>query len=207
MVRDIKQIKYANSFLPANAVYEGGSPDKAIPIVFSFYFIETENRRILVDAGCDTMPDFIMKDFILPNEALIRNGIDPLSITDVIITHSHHDHIDGLRHFKNTTVYIQTDEYNVGKEYIPDGVSIVKFDSEYILDKCIKAVKIGGHSIGSCIVELEYHSEKYVIVGDECYSEYNIINKIPTATSVNPENSRKFIDKYARDEYKLLLLH
>lgn len=206
MVVEFKQIIYANSFLPENMIYEGGKAEDKSPIVFSIYLLKTENRTILVDAGCDTMPGFVMNNYITPDVALERNGVLPTEITDVIITHSHHDHIDGVHHFKNAVIHIQEDEYSDGKDCIPPDFSVETFKEECYIDG-IRVVKIGGHARGSCVVEFEYKSEKYVIAGDECYSEYNIKNKIPTATSYSKENSKKFIDFYTNGDFKILLLH
>ena len=56
-------IKYAESTLPESAVFQGGRTEKRVPITFVIYLIVTKNRRILVDAGCDTMPGFEMINY------------------------------------------------------------------------------------------------------------------------------------------------
>lgn len=207
MIKEVRQIKYADSFLSEDAIFKGGQNGKMLPIIFSFYLLKTENRLILVDAGCDTMPGFIMNNYILPDEALRSQGVSPDDITDVIITHSDHDHIDGVHHFKNAVIYIQEDEYIRGKAYIPESFTIKTFKEEIKVADCIDVIKIGGHQKGSCIAEFNYNGACNVIVGDECYSYYNVENKIPTAATCNTENSREFIEKYANGYYKLLLMH
>ena len=105
MIKEVKQIKYADSFLSQSAIFEGGVKGKPIPIIFAFYLIKTENRVILIDAGCDTMSGFIMNNYVMPDDALSEYGVSPDEVTDIIITHADHDHIDGVHHFKNATVY------------------------------------------------------------------------------------------------------
>ena len=98
---EIIPIEYGKSVLSEREIFQGGVEDKFRPIVFMIYLIKTENRLILADAGCETMPGFDMRDFIGPIKALEKTGIKPEDITDVIITHSHHDHIECVKYFKN----------------------------------------------------------------------------------------------------------
>ncbi len=188
-------------------IFENGAENKLRPIIFRIYLLKTENRLILADAGCKTMPDFDMKDFIGPINALKNIGITPDEITDVIITHAHHDHIECAKYFKNAAIYIQKDEYEAGKGYLTESLNIRTFEEEMLICDGIKAVKIGGHSKGSSIVEITDSCKKYIIAGDECYSYYNVENKIPTSSSCNIKNSQAFIEKYANGYYELLLMH
>ena len=72
---------------------------------------------------------------------------------------------------------------------------------------CVKVIKMGGHSIGSCVVEFLIGEQKYVITGDECYARENLEKKIPTGSSKCPEKSLEFIEKYSQKEYTVLLCH
>jgi len=71
----------------------------------------------------------------------------------------------------------------------------------------VKIVRIGGHAIGSCVVECEMDGVVYVLCGDECYTRYNLIHKVPTAASCCPENSQAFLEKYTKAPYVCLLCH
>ena len=119
----------------------------------------------------------------------------------------HHDHIECVKYFKSAALYIQKDEYEAGKEYLVDNINIRTFDEEMLICDGIKAVKIGGHSKGSCIVEITGNEEKYIIAGDECYLHECLKKRIPTGSSYCPEKSRKFIEKYGNGEYAVLLCH
>ena len=204
---DIIPIDYGKSVLPESWIFENGAENKFRPIVFRVYLIRTENRLILVDAGCETMPGFDMRDFIGPVKALQNIGISPEEITDVIITHAHHDHIECVNYFKNAVIYIQKDEYESGKSYLAENLNILTFEEEMQVCNGIKAVKIGGHSKGSSIVEITDGQKKYIIAGDECYMRDCLIKQIPTGISYNPEKSREFIKKYGVGEYTVFLCH
>lgn len=204
---DIIPIDYGKSVLPESWIFQNGAENKFRPIVFRVYLIRTENRLILVDAGCETMPGFDMTDFIGPIKALNNIGISPDEITDLIITHAHHDHIECASRFQNAVIYIQNDEYESGKGYLADNLNIRTFDEEMQICGGIKAVKIGGHSKGSSIVEITGEDKPQIIAGDECYMRDCLTKQIPTGASYNPEKSRAFIQKYGRGEYTVLLCH
>ena len=204
---DIIPIDYGKSVLPESWIFENGAENKLRPIVFRVYLIKTENRLILADAGCETMPGFVMTDFIGPVKALRNIGVKADEITDLIITHAHHDHIECAKYFKNAIIYIQKDEYEAGKGYLPENLNILTFDEEMQICDGIKAVKIGGHSKGSSIVEITDSGKKYIIAGDECYKGDCLTKQIPTGSSYNPEKSRDFVKKYGNGEYTVLLCH
>ena len=204
---EIIPINYGKSVLPENMIFQNGAEDKVRPIVFMVYLIKTENRLILADAGCETMPGFVMTDFIGPVKALNNIGILPEEITDLIITHAHHDHIECAKHFKNAVIYIQKDEYEAGKGYLSENLDIRTFDEETLICDGIKSVKIGGHSKGSSIVEITDSDKKYIIAGDECYVRECLTKQIPTGVAYDLQKSLAFIQKYGRGEYTVLLCH
>lgn len=204
---DIIPIDYGKSVLPESWIFENGAENKLLPIVFRVYLIKTENRFILADAGCETMPGFVMTDFIGPVKALRNIGVKADEITDLMITHAHHDHIECAKYFKNAVIYIQKDEYEAGKGYLPENLNILTFDEEMQICDGIKAVKIGGHSKGSSIVEITDSGKKYIIAGDECYKGDCLTKQIPTGSSYNPEKSRDFVKKYGNGDYTVLLCH
>lgn len=204
---EIIPVEYANSVLSESMIFENGAENKFRPIVFMIYLIKTENRNILADAGCVTMPGFDMKSFIGPVKALEELGVSPDDITDLIITHAHHDHIECAGCFKNATVYIQRDEYEAGKDYLRENTDIRLFDEQIWVCDGVRAIKIGGHTKGSCIVEVASPNGISIIAGDECYSRECLVRKIPTGSTVNRDRSRDFVEKYGNGSYKVYLCH
>ena len=51
----IHAIEFARSSLPESMVLTGGSEDTKMDIAFLLYVVETNDRKILIDAGCDTL--------------------------------------------------------------------------------------------------------------------------------------------------------
>lgn len=204
---ELYALKYAESVYGENHIFRGGDPNKVRPISFTVYLIVTEGRRILVDAGCEDMPGFDMKYFCGPVASLKAMGLTPLDITDVIITHAHYDHIASVHRFQNAVIYIQEKEYEKGKKYIPEGFRVRLFGDGLEVAEGVRAVKIGGHALGSCVVEIEAGGEVYVIAGDECYSMDNLTRQIPTGSTVCPESSDAFLKKYGTGAYRMLLCH
>lgn len=112
-------VVYGKSVLPEKMIFINGRKDHFRKIVFKVYLVKTEEKLILVDAGCETMPGFVMENFVGTPQALKSINIDPEQITDVLITHSHHDHIECVKYFKNALIHIEENEYKSGKGYIP----------------------------------------------------------------------------------------
>lgn len=200
-------LKYGESVLPESMVFSGGSQQTTVPISFAVYLIIDRDRKILIDAGCNTMPGFDMKNFFGPVAALQQCGILPQEITDVVITHAHHDHIEAVQDFPNAVIYINKEEYQNGRQYIPENRIVHRFDEAYMLTKHVNILKWGGHSAGSCIVELVQDDITHVFAGDECYTDACMTRKIPTGAYYNLEKSRAFIEKYSNPQYCVHTCH
>ena len=76
-------------------------------------------------------------------------------------------------------------------------------NDEFSLAENLTIKKIGGHSVGSCIVL----AENYVFCGDECYYEKCLTDRICTGSSYNKEASEKFIVEFSKNKYISLLFH
>ena len=163
----IVALKYGETVLEENYVFKGGSKDKKLPISFTIYLIQTGNKNILIDAGCDDGAGFKMSIFKKPVEILKEYGLLPKDITDVIITHAHHDHVEAIRYYENARIYIQRNEYDTAKKHIPESFDVRLIHDEFYLENNVIIKKIGGHSVGSCIIL----ADNYVLCGDECYTE------------------------------------
>ena len=200
-------LRYAQSVLPESMALYGGAKEKVIPISFAIFLIKSKNKNILVDAGCDTMPGFVMKSFYSPAFVLRQVGLSADEITDVIITHAHHDHIEALKHFKNAVVHITEEEYSSGKKYIPNNLRVNLLNETSVIDNQIKVIKWGGHSIGSAIVEITVNNTAHILAGDECYINNCITNRIPTGTYCDLDKSLAFVEKYSDKKYRVYTCH
>lgn len=204
---EIIRITYGRTTLPESAILQGGEKDRKIPIVLSVFLIKAGERNILVDAGCEDLPGFELMDFQPATSALKEQGIATDDITDVIITHAHHDHAQCVRDYPNARVWVQEQEYARKPHYFVSNPNITTFRETAMVAEGIRAVRIGGHTTGSSVVECEKDGNVYVLCGDECYCRYNLENRIPTASSKCPDNSKAFIEKYTQAPYICLLCH
>ena len=202
----ITALKYAQSVLSEAMCFFGGDPNKTRPISFTLYLIEEGDQKILVDAGCDTMPGFVMEHFVSPVEILARYGLSPEEITDLVITHAHHDHIEAAHYFSKATLHIQQEECAAGRSYLPPEITVRCFAQEAQISPSVRAVCIGGHAKGSSIVTVEA-DKTYVICGDECYQRECLTKTIPTGSTCCMEKSRAFVETYGRPEFVALLCH
>lgn len=200
-------LKYADTVLRESMIFEGGAADIQLPITFSIYLIKCGNRNILVDAGCTTMPGFIMQSFNSPVFVLSQLGLCADDITDVIITHAHHDHIEAVKYFKNAIVHISKVGYERGKKYIPDNFRVSIFEDEYNITPEIKIIEWGGHARGSSIVEIKTEDIIHIMAGDECYTNANIERKICTGSYYNKEKASQFISKFSDKKYCVHTCH
>ena len=164
---------------------------KNVPICFSIYLVKLGNRNILIDAGCDNILGFDMRKFYSPAFVLRQAEVTSKDITDVIITHAHHDHIEAVKHFENAVIHITQDEYENRRKYISNVVTVSVFSNEYLLTPQIKIVQWGGHTKGSAIVQIETDNITHIFAGDECYTAANIVKRIPTGSSINQIKSKK----------------
>ena len=203
----ITVLKYGESIFEESNMFRGGRPDVKLPISFVFYLIETEDKKILVDVGCDDGAGFKMSVFRKPVLVLAEYGLKASDITDVVITHAHHDHIAAIKTYTNAIIHIQEREYEVGKDYIPAPFSVHTFDDEFLICDNVIIRNIGGHSYGSSIVICHVGDKNYVFCGDECYVKACFEKQIPTGASYRPEVSERFIKEYSGTNNVPLLFH
>lgn len=196
-------LKYGESVFGEDYLFAGGRPDVLLPISFVIYLIRTGGKNILVDAGCDDGAGFDMSVFRKPVEVLRDAGLQPEEITDVVITHAHHDHVEAIRYYSGARIHIQRLEYRDAKRYIPDGFCVRPFAERRTLAPGVFARRIGGHTPGSSIVR----AGPFVLCGDECYTRRNLTERIPTGSSCDPEKSRRFVERYSAPAYRPLLFH
>ena len=200
-------LKYGESTLPCDQLYRGGDPTLAEPISFTVYLLTFGRRRILIDAGCEDMPGFCMEHFCSPVEILARYGLAPEAITDVVITHAHHDHVAAIGRFSHARVWIQAEELARARRYIPGEMPIRTFVRSAKIADGVRVKRVGGHTAGSSVVEITVGERCYVVTGDACYVPRCLAEGIPTGASRDPGASLNFVRTYSKEPYVPLLSH
>lgn len=126
---EIYALKYADlKTLSAVSDWAQGAPGKdSLKIGFMTWLIKGDNgKNILVDAGCaGDLPnavDFGLVNYLRPDSVLLQLGIKAEDITDIIISHPHWDHINGITFFPKANIWIQKDDYDyfVGQAWQKD---------------------------------------------------------------------------------------
>jgi len=161
------------------------SPENAMDV--NCIYIEGEGRRILVDTGCGTQ-------FQAAAGKLVRNleteGIKTGEITDIIITHTHIDHIGGMVNkegglgFPNARYTITRKEWQhlleppgsnewhntlfapARRDLVPLKERFNLVGDGYRILPGIKLIPAGGHTPGNIIVDIQSSGERLLCVGD-----------------------------------------
>src|SRR6202140_2085346 len=123
----IQAIRYASADDEVAGLVMGAPKDEKITIAMVVWLIRGGGRNILFDSGYhrDTfLKDFPSTEYIRPDKAVKLAGIQPEEITDIVISHSHWDHLGGIDLFPKATVWIQKEEfrYKPAKPGSPGGI-------------------------------------------------------------------------------------
>lgn len=114
-VYDVYAIRYATiPRFPVRALIAGADTSRRMDIAMTVWLLRGNARTVLVDAGF-YRDKFVQRwkpvDFVSPSEAVARAGVKPEDVTDIIVSHVHWDHADGLDLFPNARIWIQKEEY------------------------------------------------------------------------------------------------
>jgi glyoxylase-like metal-dependent hydrolase (beta-lactamase superfamily II) len=163
-------------------------------ITFSYncLFVDTEKQRILVDVGIGREQEGKLLSH------LEAEKIAPESITQVIITHGHADHIGGLTDaqgnlvFKNAEYWIWHDEWKFWndernlKDLPPHAVAAVQKNFPAIANKInlvdreheflpgVSVIHVPGHTAGMMALQFESHGKKLLAVADSFHRPFQI---------------------------------
>lgn len=100
---------------PVSGLVAGADKARTLDIPVMVWLLKGSNgRRVLVDSGFyrqKFIDRWKPRDFRSPADAVAAAGVRPEEITDVIISHAHWDHVDGVDLFPRATVWIQRAEY------------------------------------------------------------------------------------------------
>src|SRR5205823_1318253 len=102
------------AFSVANLV-AGAERGRTLDIPVMVWLLKGSNGRVvLVDSGFyrqKFLDQWKPRDFRTPAAAVEAAGVKPELVTDIIISHAHWDHVDGVDLFPKATVWIQREEY------------------------------------------------------------------------------------------------
>ncbi|HJZ66778.1 MAG TPA: N-acyl homoserine lactonase family protein [Blastocatellia bacterium] len=185
---------------PVASLVAGADRTRKLDIQMMVWLLKGSNgANILVDSGFyrdKFFRQWKVKDFVKPSEAISKVGLKPEDINDLIITHMHWDHADGMDLFPKARVWIQQDEYAyyTGEAWQPGGshggvdaedvlvlvslntqgrVRLVKGDDQEAIDG-IRVYTGGRHTYASQFVTVNTRSGTAVIASDNLYLYENL---------------------------------
>jgi glyoxylase-like metal-dependent hydrolase (beta-lactamase superfamily II) len=197
---------------PTAELVRGAPEGEKIDIPLVFWTIRGQGRNILFDCGFHReqwIKDFNVTDFIRPDKAVELAGLNAADVTDIIISHTHWDHMGGLDLFPDATLWIQKDEYDyyVGPAWQEGGNSdgidpqdvmeLVRRNTQGKLNFIhgddvevfpgIRAYTGGRHTYASQYL-LVQTDPPFVLASDNCYLYINLEKHLPIATFL-PEDA------------------
>jgi glyoxylase-like metal-dependent hydrolase (beta-lactamase superfamily II) len=203
----IEAIHYGTTpgFAASDLIIGAPKSDK-LDIYFILWLVRGGGRNILFDSGfhrAKFIKQWNVKDFVAPDEAVRRAGVKPEDVTDIVISHAHWDHMDGIDLFPKATVWIQKDEYRYYTEaaWQPDGhhggiepediqelvrlniagrLRLVDGDDVEIIPG-IRAYSGARHTYASQYIRVEGHPS-YVLASDNMYFYRNLSEHLASAT-------------------------
>jgi len=218
---EIYAIRYAT--LPEYSVSElvaGAEPGRKLDIAMMIWLVRGNGRNILVDSGFyhdRFFKDWQVKDFTKPSETLSRLGVKPEDITDVIITHMHWDHADGMDLFPNARIWIQKDElqYYAGQAWqskdthggidednvltlvklnMQGRVGLVDGDAQQIIPG-VTCYTGGKHTFQSQYVGVQTATGTVVLASDNMYLYENLEWHVPIAATLDAASNLRAQDR------------
>lgn len=217
---DVFAVRYATipSFR-ASGLLEGADTSRRIDIAMTVWLLKgPDGRNVLVDAGFyrdNFLRQWKPVDFEKPSDAVARAGVKPEDVTDVIISHVHWDHLDGVDLFPKARVWIQREEFEhhldsagtvkdrainaadakVLAEIAKQGrLMLVDGDGQEIIPG-IRVYTGGKHTFASQLATVNTASGTVVIASDNMYLYENMARHVPIAQTLDRESNLRTQDR------------
>jgi glyoxylase-like metal-dependent hydrolase (beta-lactamase superfamily II) len=203
-------IRFASMAHPAaiSVFADKGPNTDSVNMAFSIWLIKGDNgKNILVDAGfqndIEDAKYFDLVNYIRPDSVLAKVGLKPADITDIILSHPHWDHIDGVGLFPKAHIWIQKEDYNyfVGAAWATDSthggfdkrdvrtmvelnmaqrVTLVDGDNKEIIP-AIRVYTGSRHTFNSQYVVVQTRSKNIVLASDNIWIYYSLDHMVPAS--------------------------
>lgn len=196
---------------PVSSLVAGGDRTRRIDIPVMVWLLKGSNgRQVLVDSGFyrqQFLDQWKPQNFRTPAAAVDAAGVKADEITDIIISHSHWDHVDGADLFPKATIWIQRDEYAYytgeawharnthGGVFADDMLALLRINTEGRLrfvngddQEVLPGIRayIGGkHTHQSQYVSVQIEGGTAVFASDNIYLYENLEKHAPIAQTVD----------------------
>ena len=198
---------------PVRALVAGADSSRRMDIALMVWLLKgPSGRTVLVDAGFyrdKFMQRWKPADYVRPDTAVARVGVTPGDVSDLIISHVHWDHLDGVDLFPRARLWIQRAEYEY---YVgPDGqrrhegidaddaavlarlkasgrLALVDGDGQQILPG-ITVYTGGRHTYASQYVGVRTRAGRAIIASDNVYLYENLERRLPIAQTFDARSN------------------
>jgi|SRR5579862_554486 len=202
-------VRYASIPFALHNLIADADPARRLDIAMTVWVMRGGGRTVLLDAGFYRdrfIRQFHPAPYAKPSVAVQDGlGIAPDDVTDIIVSHIHWDHADGLDLFPKARVWLQKDEYehHVGENGAvldqaisaddavmlfglkqAGRVNLVNGDDREILPG-IRAYTGGKHTFQSEYVGVQTRSGTVILASDNMYLYENHDRHVPIAQTLD----------------------
>ena len=204
-------IRFGTIPFAISGLVAGADRGRRIDIPVMVWLLKGSNgHTVLFDSGFyrqQFLDQWKPQNFRSPAAAVEAAGVKPETITDVIISHAHWDHVDGADLFPKATIWIQRNEYtyytgeawqrpnNHGGVFAEDMLALVKINTEGRLTFVngddqeilpgIRAYIGGKHTHESQYISVKIDGGTAVFASDNIYLYENLEKHAPIAQTVD----------------------
>ena len=207
---------------PVHELVAGADTTRKLDLAMMFWLLEGPNgQRALVDAGFyrqKFLDSWHPAEFVQPSEVVRRFGVSPDSITDIVVSHIHWDHVDGADLFPNARLWIQRAEYEfyVGADGAPLQEAIDSVDSQMLarLDRAGRVKRVEGdareilpgltaytggkHTYASQYLGVHTAKGTVVVASDNLYLYENLEKHLAIAQTLDAKSNLAAQDRMKR---------
>ncbi len=220
---EVYAIRYGTlSNFPVASLIAGADTARRLDVALMIWLVKLPGgRNVLVDAGFyrdKFMTRWKPSDYQRPSDAIRAVGLRPEDITDIIVSHVHWDHMDGVDLFPRARVWIQREEYT---HHVDDAgrsrdraadsldaamlselrragrVELVDGDSIEIIPG-IRVYTGGRHTFASQYAGVDTPSGTVVLASDNMYLYENLERHVPIAQTLDPVSNLAAQDRMRR---------
>jgi glyoxylase-like metal-dependent hydrolase (beta-lactamase superfamily II) len=203
---------------PVRGLLAGADSSRRMDIALMVWVVRGQGRTVLMDAGF-YRDKFVQRwkpvAFERPSAAVARAGVRPEQVTDIIVSHIHWDHADGLDLFPNARIWIQREEYahHVGANgqvldravdaddasmlaalSAAGRVQLVDGDAREIIPG-ITVYTGGRHTFASQYAGVRTARGTVVLASDNMYLYENLDRRAPIAQTLDAESNLRAQDR------------
>lgn len=179
MAYEVEAIRYGSLTSTKSALYHAfgsyGEPDGDVELAFYFWLLRGPEGTILLDTGFDPAAGERRGRTCLipPLDALRTLGVAPDSVSTVIVTHLHYDHVGNIAAFPTAQLVVPSRELEFWREPVarraqfahhvePEALAAIdeadaegrvrRTDGQQEILPGVRTITVGGHSPGQQIV-------------------------------------------------------